>query len=158
MLPVIRHAFLRHGRLSASLTGHRLSHRYASGRGGISPLRRRSNLPSGGLLSLLGVGLGTLGAGAIIVSLTAEPIQADSGNPQAKQLAPAESESFGSLFRAYIVYTMCAFPSLIDVAPKALDVLMGIPLVKNVTEAVVRVTFFDQVGAEHIRCPELRYL
>ncbi|KAJ3866300.1 hypothetical protein EV359DRAFT_36935, partial [Lentinula novae-zelandiae] len=44
---------------------------------------------------------------------------------------------------------MCSFPTLVDAAPKLLKVLMGIPVVRNITETFVRVTFFDQfVGGD----------
>ncbi|KAL5535007.1 PUT1_2 [Sanghuangporus sanghuang] len=58
-------------------------------------------------------------------------------------------EPLSTLLRTYIVYSMCSIPWLVDNSPKILDVLMSIPLVKQVTEAFVRATFFAQfVGGE----------
>jgi hypothetical protein len=49
------------------------------------------------------------------------------------------------LLRTYVVYGLCSFPTLVDWSPTILSTLLGIPLVDKITEAVVRVTFFDQV-------------
>ncbi|KAF8972552.1 FAD-linked oxidoreductase-like protein [Flammula alnicola] len=57
--------------------------------------------------------------------------------------------SFGSLVRAYAVFSICSVPSLVDASPKILATLSSIPGVRQITEAFVRVTFFDQfVGAD----------
>ncbi|KAJ6614938.1 FAD-linked oxidoreductase-like protein [Mycena sp. CBHHK59/15] len=54
-----------------------------------------------------------------------------------------------TLVRTYVVYTMCSIPALVDSAPRILEVLTSIPGVRWITEAVVRVTFFDQfVGGD----------
>lgn len=54
-----------------------------------------------------------------------------------------------SLVRAWLVYSLCAFPTLIDISPSVLDFCSktSIPGVKAVTEAVIRRTFFDQFVA-----------
>ena len=49
------------------------------------------------------------------------------------------------LVRTYVVYTLCSVPFLVDWSPTILSTLMAIPGLKQITEAVVRVTFFDQV-------------
>ncbi|KAE9396538.1 FAD-linked oxidoreductase [Gymnopus androsaceus JB14] len=151
MFSVIKRAAFRRVYPSSVAT---LGQRYASNR---ATSHRRLRLPiSGGMLVLVGVGLG---AGAVSPLLTEQAIQADSDIPQTQKLGSGkhrsgsqlepDSASLGSLIRAYIVYSMCSFPTLIDAAPKLLDVLMGIPVVRNVTEAFVRVTFFDQfVGGD----------
>jgi proline dehydrogenase len=53
--------------------------------------------------------------------------------------------SLGSLLRAYTVYTMCSVPALVDASPRLLSFLTSIPGLKQITEAAVRITFFDQV-------------
>lgn len=53
--------------------------------------------------------------------------------------------SLGSFVRAYTVYTMCSVPALVDASPRILSFLTSIPGIKQITEAFVRVTFFDQV-------------
>lgn len=50
-----------------------------------------------------------------------------------------------TLLRSYIVYTMCSVPALVDWSPTVLSILMTIPIVRDVTEAIVRLTFFAQV-------------
>lgn len=51
-----------------------------------------------------------------------------------------------SLIRSYIVYTACCIPGLVDWSPAILSTLMSVPLLKQITEAIVRVTFFNQVS------------
>ena len=53
--------------------------------------------------------------------------------------------SLGSFVRAYTVYTMCAVPALVDASPRLLAFLLSIPGLKQITEAFVRITFFNQV-------------
>ena len=64
-------------------------------------------------------------------------------------VSPPENHStpLSTLLRSYIVYSMCSIPALVDYAPTILDTLMTsrIPFVKEVTQAVVRATFFAQV-------------
>lgn len=74
------------------------------------------------------------------------------------QNPPPENQPppLSTLFRSYIVYSMCSIPALIDYAPNILDGLMSsrIPFVKEVTEAVVRATFFAQVC--HVRALSIK--
>lgn len=51
-----------------------------------------------------------------------------------------------ALIRAYIVYSICSIPPLVNAAPKLLSLCQSIPGLRQITEAVVRVTFFNQVG------------
>ena len=51
-----------------------------------------------------------------------------------------------TLIRTYVVYSFCSIPALVDWAPTILAALSAVPGLKQVTEAVVRATFFDQVG------------
>ncbi|OBZ78571.1 Proline dehydrogenase 1, mitochondrial [Grifola frondosa] len=54
-----------------------------------------------------------------------------------------------TLVRTYIVYGMCSIPPLIDYSSAILATLLSIPGIKQITEVVVRVTFFNQfVGGE----------
>jgi proline dehydrogenase len=63
-----------------------------------------------------------------------------------------ESSSLGSFVRAYTVYTMCSVPSLVDASPRLLSFLTSIPGIKQITEAFVRITFFDQVWFQSSLC------
>ncbi|KAI0757553.1 FAD-linked oxidoreductase-like protein [Daedaleopsis nitida] len=65
-------------------------------------------------------------------------------------ISPANpSAPLSELVRTYIVYSLCSLPLLVDWSPSLLSTLMAIPGVKQITEAVVRVTFFDQfVGGD----------
>ena len=53
--------------------------------------------------------------------------------------------SLGSFVRAYTVYTICSVPALVEASPRLLSFLTSIPGIKQITEAFVRITFFDQV-------------
>lgn len=55
------------------------------------------------------------------------------------------------LIRSYIVYSLCSFPSLIDVSPRLIDWAWNsyIPGVRLLAELAIQYTFFEQfVGAE----------
>ncbi|KAI0706218.1 FAD-linked oxidoreductase-like protein [Cytidiella melzeri] len=59
------------------------------------------------------------------------------------------TQPLSSLLRSYIVYAMCSIPFLVDYSPTILSTCLSIPILQSVTEAFVRVTFFEQfVGAE----------
>ncbi|KAJ7103877.1 FAD-linked oxidoreductase-like protein [Mycena epipterygia] len=107
--------------------------------------RRRLALVSGGIA----LGLATLltskvradSAAAVAIPAKGKSIPEDE----------AAGSSFGSLVRTYVVYTMCSIPALVDNAPWLLDTLTSIPGVRWITEAIVRVTFFNQfVGGDSV--------
>ncbi|KAI8983268.1 FAD-linked oxidoreductase [Trametes punicea] len=53
------------------------------------------------------------------------------------------------LFRTYVVFSFCSVPVLVDWAPTILAALIAVPGLRQVAEAVVRVTFFNQfVGGD----------
>ncbi|KIY72746.1 FAD-linked oxidoreductase [Cylindrobasidium torrendii FP15055 ss-10] len=57
--------------------------------------------------------------------------------------------SLRDLIRTYVVYTLCSSETIIDHAPGLLETLTSVPVLKQITEALVRVTFFDQfVGGD----------
>lgn len=60
-------------------------------------------------------------------------------------ITPRKFAKLSELVRTYIVYTMCQSETLVDHSPGVLALLTGIPGVRQVTEALVRVTFFNQV-------------
>jgi proline dehydrogenase len=66
----------------------------------------------------------------------------DANKPGANRQPPPLT----NMLRSYVVYTMCCIPALVDWSPKILGTLLSIPVVGDVTELLVRVTFFAQVG------------
>ena len=90
-----------------------------------------------------------MGSGTIVATaLLLGPIHADA------EVQTSEADAHGraplpisSLVRSYVVYTMCAIPALVDYSPAILSTLLAVPGVKQLTEAFVRVTFFDQVSS-----------
>ncbi|KAK7064927.1 proline dehydrogenase [Favolaschia claudopus] len=126
----------------SALTGTRVSSLRGVRHASSTPRLARRNLAlvSGGVA----LGLGTLWA---------SKIHADSAavvtNPRAKNDPDATRSPFGTLVRAYVVYSMCSIPVLVDSAPWILQTFSSIPGIKWITEAIVRVTFFDQfVGGD----------
>ncbi|OCB89762.1 FAD-linked oxidoreductase [Sanghuangporus baumii] len=77
-----------------------------------------------------------------------QPVSLDSSSPFNNETE--NEEPLSTLLRTYIVYSMCSIPWLVDNSSKILDVLMSIPLVKQVTEAFVRATFFAQVSIDFV--------
>jgi proline dehydrogenase len=110
------------------------SARYASSTPRIAG--RKLALVSGGAA----LGLGTLLASTIHAdSATAVATSKSNSDPE------ATTSSLGTLVRTYVVYTMCSIPALVDNAPWLLETFSSIPGLRWITEAIVRVTFFDQV-------------
>ncbi|KAI0358839.1 FAD-linked oxidoreductase [Trametes cingulata] len=57
--------------------------------------------------------------------------------------------SLSELVRTYAVFAFCSVPQLVDWSPRILATLSAVPGLRQVTEAVVRATFFKQfVGGE----------
>ena len=54
-------------------------------------------------------------------------------------------QPLGHLIRSYVVFTMCSISPLVEYSPKILSLLTSIPGVRQITEAAVRVTFFNHV-------------
>jgi proline dehydrogenase len=89
--------------------------------------------------TLVGTGIGT--ASAVGVALYRESqLEAAAEANGTRPPTPLRE-----LVRTYVVYSMCSIPKLVDWSPTILSTMMSIPVVNKVTEAVVRVTFFDQV-------------
>ena len=62
---------------------------------------------------------------------------------------PKHDQPLSNLMRAYFVYAMCSIPPLVDWSPAILSTLAAVPIVSDITQAFVRVTFFNQfVGGE----------
>jgi proline dehydrogenase len=102
---------------------------------------RRLALVSGGALSL---GLATILASKTYAD--SATVVAFPATSRSKRDDPgATQSSFGTLVRTYVVYTMCSIPALVDNAPWLLETFSSIPGLRWITEAIVRVTFFDQV-------------
>jgi proline dehydrogenase len=54
-----------------------------------------------------------------------------------------------SLIRAYAVYTLCSVPFIVDNSSQIFKLLRTVPVASHITDALVRVTFFDQfVGGD----------
>jgi proline dehydrogenase len=86
----------------------------------------------------------TVTALVLLPSLHAEEL-ASIKKPQLNYEVNDSPASLASLVRAYAVYSMCSVPFLVDNAPDILAVFRSIPGAKQLTDALVRATFFAQV-------------
>ena len=91
--------------------------------------------------SRIGLASGTLVATGLWLAAQS-PVHADAEKEQVER----HSVPLSALVRAYVVYAMCSIPALVDYSPAILNTMLSIPGVKQLTEAFVRVTFFDQVS------------
>lgn len=92
----------------------------------LSPLTRYGRL--------IGLGLGTcaLSLGAVVYADT-----------EAEALTP-----LGALLRSYVVYAMCSVPTFVNYSPSILEACAAVPGIRQLSEAVVRQTFFAQVSID----------
>ncbi|KAI0271717.1 FAD-linked oxidoreductase-like protein [Gloeopeniophorella convolvens] len=65
------------------------------------------------------------------------------------------------LVTSYVVYSMCSIPGLVDASPSLLSFCTSVPVLRQITEAFVRATFFSHfVGGDtaHACLPLIRQL
>jgi hypothetical protein len=91
------------------------------------------NRPKGARFGLWGVGVGAFALGTVGITF-----YADSN-------VPPSSTTLSSLARSYLVYSLCSIPPLVNYSPTILSTCGSIPGLREVSEAVVRRTFFAQV-------------
>ncbi|KAG8714813.1 hypothetical protein FRC11_007044 [Ceratobasidium sp. 423] len=83
-----------------------------------------------------------IGLGSCAVSLSA--IAAVYGEAETEPVV-----SLAELLRSYFVYSMCSVPTLVDWSPSILEACASVPGVREISQAVVRRTFFAQfVGGD----------
>lgn len=124
--------------LQVTRPSSRIQWRYSSTNGGRRPPRpRQTNRQA------------LVASGAVMLALGLSPWYMTQIHADAAMQSQTESDdtevSLRALVRSYAVYTMCSIPALVDYSPKLLE-LGSVPGLKWITEALVRVTFFDQVS------------
>ncbi|OSD05697.1 FAD-linked oxidoreductase [Trametes coccinea BRFM310] len=100
---------------------------------------------------LTGIGLASGALLGVTVVAPFSVLYADANEPdgRARRNAQRSDTPLSGLIRTYVVYSLCSIPALVDYSPTILSTLMAIPGVKQITEIVVRYTFFDQfVGGD----------
>ncbi|KAG9124342.1 hypothetical protein FRC07_011979 [Ceratobasidium sp. 392] len=103
------------------------------------PIHTSPGQPGRARLIGLGVGAGLMGVGTLAVTAYADSETATPG------------ASLSSLMRSYLVYTLCSVPPLVNHSPAILGTCSSIPGLKELSEAVVRRTFFAQfVGGDSL--------
>lgn len=100
------------------------------------------------LLLLGGFSLGTAGITLVASDKAYDVDSHTNGEP-----------SLLSLVRAYVVYSLCSIPPLVDYSPAMLSFTGSIPGLKQISEFMIRYTFFDQVSACHsYRTPQKKLM
>lgn len=94
-------------------------------------------------MSTVGLASGTLVATGLWIAAQS-PVHADTEEKKGQH--ERHQVPLSALLRTYVVYAMCSIPALVDYSPVVLSTLMSVPGIKQLTEAVVRITFFDQVS------------
>ncbi|KAJ1310729.1 hypothetical protein OPQ81_009250 [Rhizoctonia solani] len=86
-----------------------------------------------------------LGASTALLGVAGMTIYADSST------SPPGTTTLSSLARSYLVYTLCSVPPLVNHSPSILSTCASIPGLRELSEAVVRRTFFAQfVGGDSL--------
>ncbi|KAH8111477.1 FAD-linked oxidoreductase [Phellopilus nigrolimitatus] len=153
-----------HRRLSAGTGLARLS----QGTSSLPPLRRSLNSASttgrGAYTRSKAIRLSTLALSGVLgysalIHLW-KPVRADAED-DVREVNHRRQTPLTTLLRSYVVYSLCSLPVVIDYSPTILSALFSVPGIKQITEAIVRATFFSQfVGAETSQgsIPLLEYL
>ncbi|KAI0761175.1 FAD-linked oxidoreductase-like protein [Trametes elegans] len=114
----------------------------------------RSRLFSLRRLTALGLAsCGTLGAALFVhdarSGTTTTAPGASSANEQERGARSRAPAPLSELARTYVVFAFCSVPLLVERAPAILAALTAVPGLRELTEAVVRATFFSQfVGGD----------
>ncbi len=90
--------------------------------------------------------LGALTFGSLACASTTVFADADADLADLQGHGQYRVAPFSSLVRAYIVFSMCSIPWLVDVSPMILKTFSSVPVVREVTEGFLRMTFFKQVS------------
>ncbi|KAI0761176.1 FAD-linked oxidoreductase [Trametes elegans] len=104
-------------------------------------------------VAAVGLASGALLGASLLVPGGRSTVYADAEGEEGKAPGGKSTQRsdtpLSALVRTYVVYSLCSIPALVDWSPTILSTLMGIPVVKQITEAVVRYTFFNQfVGGD----------
>lgn len=107
----------------------------------------RSRLFSLRRLTALGLASGVaLGASIFVQDARAGTAATSDANVTSSNLRrDLPPTPLSELVRTYVVFAFCSVPTLVEWAPAILATLTAVPGVRQVTEAAVRATFFDQV-------------
>lgn len=62
------------------------------------------------------------------------------------RISDRQQAPLSALIRTYVVYSMCSIPFIVDYSPSILSALSSVPGIKQITELLVRVTFFNQAS------------
>ncbi len=87
---------------------------------------------------------GVVGCSAMIYVM--KPIHADAEDGTGSSSDVTRKPSLSSLVRSYLVFTACSIPALVDWSPAIISACLSVPLLKDITEAALRLTFFSQVS------------
>ena len=121
------------------------------------PTRTLSTAPARSRLfttrRLAAAGIITAATGASLYARSHGPIYADAEDRGGTIAAGTQVQApLSELVRTYVVYSLCSIPALVDWSPAILSTLSSVPGLKQITEAIVRITFFDQARLVPLLC------
>ena len=90
--------------------------------------------------------LGALTLGSLAWASTTVFADADADLADLQGHAQYRIVPFSDLIRTYVVFSMCSIPWLVDVSPMILKTFTSVPVVREVTEGFLRMTFFKQAS------------
>lgn len=100
-------------------------------------------------LARIGLTTGAALTTSVLLANALGTIHADAEHLEHKAQSERPSTPLSALLRSYVVYSLCSIPPLVDWSPVILSTVSAIPGLKQITEAIVRNTFFDQfVGGD----------
>lgn len=107
----------------------------------------RTNFISNGAARRVGAIAITGALGTTAYLSLRKPVRADAASGGESSSSGSHQTPLSVLLRSYLVFSMCAIPTLVDHSPAILATLSSIPGLKQVAESFVRATFFAQVSS-----------
>ncbi|GBE78609.1 FAD-linked oxidoreductase [Sparassis crispa] len=100
-------------------------------------------------VSYIGIVSGGIFTTSLVLGNVSSSIHADAEKSETVGHSERPPTPLSALVRSYLVYSICSVPTIVDWSPAILSALTSVPGIKQLTEAIVRVTFFNQfVGGD----------
>jgi hypothetical protein len=104
-------------------------------------------IPRLGVRVVLGASVGATTAFAFS-RLGTTDVYADTSDDTDVEDNSIRNSPLTSLLRSYVVFSVCSVPAFVDWSPQIISIMTSIPGLKQLTEALVRRSFFAQVRTD----------